>query len=133
MALPIAFIVEILVFSAVALMTVGVAREIERILNQRRRLGGQGGSGLFPATPLFAKRAGENAFFRWILASTSISDTQERQKIRQAFVLAGIDHPDAPVWYVVGRFSLAILLPGLFLLQQSFSAPATGLSMVFGR
>lgn len=132
MTLPLEFIVEVLVFSAVALMSVAVMREVERMLNQRRRLGGQGGVGHSQATSVLAKRVSENAFFRWILASTSISDAQERQKLRQALVLAGIDNPNATIWYVIGRFSLALLLPGIFLLLQFFSAkPATGLSVIY--
>ena len=132
MTLPLIIIVEVLVFSAVALMTVATVREIERMLNQRRRLGSQTGIGHTPAASVLAKRAGDSAFFRWISASTSISDAQERQKLRQALVLAGIDNPNAPIWYVIGRFALAILLPALFLLLQFFSAkPATGFSVVY--
>src|SRR6266567_4363981 len=132
MIVSLQFVVEILVFSAVALMTVGTVREIERMLNQRRRLGGQGEVEQSSSTPLWARRTGENAVFRWVLASSSISDVQERQKLRQALVLAGIDSPNAPIWYVICRFSLAILLPALFLLLQLVSAkPATGFGVVF--
>lgn len=127
-------IAEILVFSAVMLMTVSAIREAERIFDQRRRLGEPGTAGHpagSSANSLMAKRASDNAFFRWILASTSISDSEERRKLRQALVLAGFDNPNAPVWYVIGRFSLAILLPGFFILTQTLSAkPATGLGFV---
>jgi tight adherence protein C len=45
-------------------------------------------------------------------------------------VLAGFDNPNAVVWYVVCRFALAILLPGIFILMQFLSAkPATGLGI----
>ncbi len=125
------FLVEILVFSAVALMTFGAVREAERILNQRRRLSAPGEVSRASLTPLWAQRAGESAFFRWVLASTSISDTQERERLRQALVLAGIDNPNAPIWFVIVRFTLAISLPLLFLLLQSLSAnPAMGLASI---
>ena len=71
MTVSLELIVEILVFSAVALMTLATVREIERMLNQRRRLSGQGEVRRGSSTPLWLTRAGENAFFRWILASTS--------------------------------------------------------------
>lgn len=125
-------IAEILIFSAVVLMTMTVMREIERVLDQRRRLGGQGTEGRMQTTPLMANRGSENAFFRWVLSSTSVSDPQERQKLRQALMLAGFNDPNAPVWYVIGRFSLALLLPGLFILAQFASAkPMTGFSLVY--
>jgi tight adherence protein C len=129
-------VVELLIFSAVALMTVTVMREVERIQDQRRRLGeqnigGQGRTGRSAAAPLMARRISDNAFSRWILSSTSISDSQERQKLRQALVLAGFDNPNAPILYVIGRFCLAVLLPVLYIVMQFFSAkPVTGFGFV---
>ncbi len=47
-------------------------------------------------------------------------------------LLAGINSPNAPIWYVIGRFSLAIALPALYLLAQSLSLhPASGFAVVF--
>ena len=125
-------IVEILIFSSVVLMTVTILREVEHIVDQRRRLGGQSAAGHTHTTPLMMNRISQNAFFRWVLASTSVSDPEERQKLRQALMLAGFSNPDAPVWYVIGRFSLALLLPGLLILVQSSSAkPMTGFGLVY--
>lgn len=124
-------IAELLIFSAVTLMTVAVLREIERFVDQRRRLGGQAVAGRLPAAPLIAKHVSENAVFRWIQAHTSISNPEERQQLGQALLLAGFRDPNAVIWYAVGRFLLALLLPGLFILLQSFSAkPATGLGTI---
>jgi tight adherence protein C len=132
MMLPLDYLAEILVFSAVALMTVTAIREVERIFHQRRRLGSQAGGGHSPDSSKLVRQASANPFFHWVLSSTSISDAQERQKLRQALLLAGFESPNAPVWYVICRFSLAIVLPGLFLLSQSFSAqPATGFGAIF--
>src|SRR5262245_9610902 len=112
----IVFIVEALIFSAVALMALGVLREVDRILAQRRRLAGHGEMRReMQGETVLADSGRDSAFFRWIAASTSISDPRERQKLQQALMLAGIDSPNAPVWYVIGRFSLAVLLPVLFL------------------
>lgn len=124
-------IAELLIFGAVVLVTVAVMREAERILDQRRRLGGQTVAGSIAGPSLLAKRASENAFFRWVQVSTSISDPEERNQLRQALMLAGFSSPNAAVWYVIARFSLAILLPGFFILSQFLAAkPATGLSVV---
>jgi tight adherence protein C len=126
-------IVEVLIFCAVMLMCFAVVREVERLVEQKRRLGGSGASsGRIAVTPLMTKRENDNAFFKWVQASTSISDTTERNRLRQALSLAGFQNPNAVIWYVIARFCLAILLPALYLLLQSLSPkPATGLSVVF--
>lgn len=123
-------LIELLIFVAVVMVTVGVIREIEGQMDQRRRLGNQMAQGP-AASSLMAKRASDAAFFRWIRASTSISDNEERSRLRQALLLAGFENPNATVWYVVCRFALAILLPGLFIFAQFLSpTPATGLGIV---
>ena len=124
-------IAELLIFGAVVLVTVAVMREAERLMEQRRRLGSQTVTGSVSGQSLLAKRASENPFFRWVQASTSISDAEERNQLRQALMLAGFSSPNATIWYVIARFSLAILLPGIFILAQFLSAkPATGMSVV---
>jgi len=134
--IPTIVIVEILVFCAVVLITVGAIQETERAMDQRRRLGesGVGRPGLpgLPKGSLMARRASDNPVFRWVLASTSISDTEERNRLRQSLLLAGFESPNAPVLYVIARFSSAILLPGLFILSQTLSTkPISGFGFVF--
>src|ERR1700742_5049543 len=120
---------DILIFSAVVLLTATTMREIERLMEQKRRLGGLGVDGRLPTTPLMAKRDTENKFMTWVQASTSISDDSERQKLRQSLFLAGFSSPNAVIWYVICRFALALILPGLYLLMQFTSTrPATGFS-----
>ena len=122
---------ELLIFTAVALVSVTGMREVERILDQRRRLGGEGVGGQLRATPLMARRGSENAFFKWVQSSTSISDAGERQRLRQSLLMAGFDSPNAVIWYVIFRFSMALFLPAIFILVQFLSAkPASGLSSV---
>lgn len=123
-------LIELLIFVAVVMVTVGVIREVEKQMDQRRRLGNQMTQGP-AASSLMAKRASDAPFFRWIRASTSISDNEERSRLRQALLLAGFENPNATVWYVVCRFALAILLPGLFIFAQFLSpTPDTGLGIV---
>jgi tight adherence protein C len=122
---------QILIFAAVALLTLTAMREMERLWDLRRRLGGDGVEGRLPTTPLVAQRQSQNALFTWIQASTSISDESERQKLRQSLTLAGFDNPNAVIWYVICRFGLALLLPGIYiLLQMSAAKPDTGMSSV---
>jgi tight adherence protein C len=123
------FIAEALIFIVVAVMCVTGIREAERLMAQRRRLGGQGAGGSMSATPLMARVASDNAFFKWVQASTSISDSAERNKLRQSLLLAGFDSPNAVIWYVICRFALAIALPGIFIVMQLQSGkPFTGYS-----
>jgi tight adherence protein C len=132
MVLSLEVLVELLVFSSAALMALGVMREMERKFDQRRRLAGQGPVGQSQARPLMLQGISENAFFRWVLKSTSISNSEERDRLRQALILAGFDNPNAPIWYVIARFSLAILLPGIFIMMQLVSAkPVSGFGIIF--
>ena len=132
MGSSIEFIVELLIFGTVVLLFVGIAREFERAQDRRRRLGVYGSTGLIEAQSVLADSGSQSGFLKWIQDSTSISDSQERQKLRQQLFLAGFSAPNAPVWYVISRFSLAIGLPILFLLLQPLlTKPATGLSLIF--
>lgn len=132
MNFPVEVLIEGLIFCIVVLVTLGSAREVERMVGQHRRLGEQGMAGPGSTTSLLAGNARPNAFLQWVQTSTSISDSQERQKLRQALLLAGISNPNAPIWYVIGRFSLAIALPALYLLGHSLSLhPAGGFTVIF--
>src|ERR1700733_10433980 len=115
MNLPLEFVIEALAFLIVAALTFAGAQELERMLELRRRLGEQRFSSTPRATSVLQQRNLTNPFFLWIQASTSISDSKERQQLRQQLSLVGIDHPAAPIWFVIARFSLAIGLPlGVF-------------------
>jgi tight adherence protein C len=124
-------ILEIAVFGGAVLLFTMAVREVEFALERRRRLGVQGASGHGVIRPLLADTGEQNAFQKWIEESTSISNTTERQKLRRQLQMAGFYSPNAPVWYIVIRFSLAIGLPVLFILAQSLSAhPETGLGTI---
>ena len=68
-------------------MAVAITREVERQIEQRRRLGVHASAGSTLASPLLSKGPGENSFFRWVQDSTSISDAQERKKLRRSLFL----------------------------------------------
>lgn len=126
-------IVEIFVFCTIAATTWALGRELERSAEQRRRLGElQQASMPRSSTPLLQRRGLENPFFKWVQASTSISEPGERQRLRGELSLAGFESPAAPVWYVIIRFLLAIGLPLLFLVSRILlSKPIGGSGFLF--
>jgi tight adherence protein C len=127
-------IIELLMFCIVVAVTFALVRQAEHMLEQRRRLGHQSPSGHSSSSaPLLRGVTVENRFFQWVQSSTSISDTAERARLRRELSLAGFDSPNAPVWYVICRFSLAIVMPLAFLLVQTvLPKPAAGLHLVIG-
>lgn len=133
MALPLDLIIELLIFCTAIAVTVAIAREVERSLIQRRRLGDNNLVASPVVAPLLQSRAPQNRFFQWVQASTSISDTEERSKLRNELFLAGFDGAAAPVWYILIRFLLAIGLPLAFLLiRAAFSQSVGGFGFIFG-
>lgn len=123
-------IVEVLIFLSVAGTAYVAAQQVERVLEQRRRLGTQAATG--SAAPLFQKQGTSNPFLRWVQTSTSISDSKERTKLRRELSQAGFDHPTAPVWFVIARFLLAIGLPlGFLLARAAFGVVMSSSGVIF--
>jgi len=126
-------IIEAVIFFTILGVTWVFGREIERAVEQRRRLGAQGGAAANATGPLLQGRGNDNGFFQWIRASTSISEPVERERLRGELMLAGFESPSAPVWYVIARFLLAIGLPLLFLLSRILLAKTLGgAGFIFG-
>ena len=133
MSIHLDLIIEVLIFCMVATITFAVAREVERIIAQRRRLGERNSASQSSTGLLFTRRTLDNRFFQWVQASSSISSPEERSKLSRELSLAGYDHAAAPVWYVIARFSLAIGLPvALILVQSLLTKPYTGVPLIFG-
>src|SRR5215469_11060140 len=133
MTLNLSLIVEILIFSTVVVATWFVGREIDRALEQRRRLGAQDTSAASSATQLLQGRGVENRFFQWVQESTSISEPAQRQKLRAELELAGFEGSAAPIWFVIIRFLLTIGGPLIFVLYRILrSQPLGGSSFIFG-
>lgn len=132
MAMHLDLIVEILIFVTIVGVTWILGREIERVVEQRRRLGGQGSTAAGSAAPLLQGRGLENRFFQWIQASTSISEPASLQKLRAELALAGFESPAAPVWFVIIRFVLAIGDPLTYALSRILmSKPLAGSGFMF--
>ena len=123
---------EVAIFLLATAFIFFVVRMIDMIATQQRRLGQQATAGANSGAPLLRRRTTQNPVFQWIQNSSSISETQERERVRRELSLAGFDGPSAPVLYVITRFSLAIGLPLLFLLFQYISSkPFTGVGLIF--
>lgn len=133
MSLPLDLIIEALIFCTIVAVTFVVSREVERSLEQRRRLGEQNFVGTPSAAPLLQGRGLDNRFYQWVESSSSISDSAERHKLRTELSLAGFDSPAAPALYVITRFLLAIGLPlGFILIRILSSQPIGGMGFIFG-
>ena len=133
MALHLDLIVEILIFVTIVAATWIFGREVERVIEQRRRLGGEGPTAARSAAPLLQGRGVENRFFQWVQASTSISEPAQRKKLRAELALAGFENPAAPVWFVIIRFLLAIGDPLIFAFSRILtSKPLAGSGFLFG-
>src|SRR5215469_14233862 len=115
---------EIMIFGAVVAATYAVVRGLEGYFNVRRRLTASAAPVAARASPgSLVKRQGvTNPILAWVQSSSSLSDTDDRNKLRRDLAMAGFDNPAAPVWYVIARFTLAIGLPLVFLASQQFVA-----------
>ena len=132
MAIHLDLVIEVLIFITIVAATWFFGREIERVIQQRRRLGGDGSATAASTTPLLQGRKIENRFFQWIQASTSISEPAQREKLRGELALAGFESPAAPVWFVIIRFLLAIGDPLLFALSRMLMhQPLAGSGFLF--
>lgn len=123
------------VFVAVVSITLWLSQRLQATVAVQRRLRGSGQGGLPKAAraAIVKKSNVTNPVLAWVQASTSISNVQDRNRLKQSLARAGFENPAAPVWYVIIRFGLAVGLPLLFLLAQSLSAtPYTGMSLIGG-
>ncbi len=126
-------LIEGLTFVLVVVLALSAIRWVEGAIKVRRRLGGQTGETQTGPAPASVMRGTSvrNPFLKWVEASTSLKDVQDRNRLRRDLALAGLDYPTAPVVYVVIRFCLAIGLPVLFLAFQALQPkPMTGVPLI---
>jgi tight adherence protein C len=133
-------ILEIAIQVFTFLVVVGVSllllRQVATQMTLRRRLGEQlaGRSFAEPRRGGLVRASGvTNPFLLWVQRATELQDSEDGSKLRKDLALAGVDHPAAPIVYVILRFSCAIGLPlGFLLLQQLASKPVTGAPLILG-
>ncbi len=125
---------ELITFAVVVTVSYGAIRALGGYVNVRRRLGQTAApAGATPAGSLIKQQKVTNPILSWVESSSSLSDQKDRDKLRRDLAMAGFDHPAAPIWYVIGRFGMAIGLPLLFLMAQKLlSHPLTGLPLMIG-
>jgi len=126
--------VEFAVFALVVGMTVVVSRRLQTAALTGRRLRGEAKreEGSARASVVRDLRV-KNPLLAWIQSSSSLKDDADRSKLQKSLRDAGFESPSAPALFFVIRFGLAIGLPFLFLIAQSFrSHPMTGLPLIFG-
>jgi len=124
-------------FAAFALVAFGVfvlARRLETAQSVQRRLRGEAPAAEKKTTrvpsSLVKTQEVKNPALQWV-QRTTLQDPEERNKLRRELALAGFDHPAAPIFYVIGRFCLAIGLPALFVFSQTVSAtPIQGMMFI---
>lgn len=132
MTLPLELIVETLTFFIAVAVTFALSDELQRVLEQRRRLGEQVTQTVLASAPVLQKRGSANPFMLWVQSSTSISDSGSRKKLGRELSLAGFDHPSAPIWFVIIRFGLAIGLPlGFLIVRSAAGMSGAGAGVIF--
>lgn len=113
-----AIVIELVAFIVVVAGVVYAERRLAAGLNVRRRLHGEPAATANPARSSVVRQSGvRNPMLAWVQGQT-LSNPQEREKLRSDLTAAGFPSPAAPALYVMIRFGLAIGLPLLFLLLQ---------------
>src|SRR5262245_48453609 len=128
--------VQLLTFGLVASLSVVLINRLTARVEVRRRLGAQVGASFVPkpqAKDVLRKGEVTNPFLLWVQRSTSLSDAKDQAKLARELAMAGIEHPAAPMIYVVMRFGAAIGFPLAFLVMQHLSAkPMVGTPLIGG-
>lgn len=99
-------------------------QQIEGLVRVNRRLNEGSASVAMrgkPGAPVVKRKDVANPLLAWVQASTSLKDEGDRRKINDLLAQAGYESPAAAVWFVIARFGLAIGLPLVFLVSQTFS------------
>jgi tight adherence protein C len=130
MTISLVLFLQILTFALVVGGVILASRWAEGALAVRRRLGEAKEASFQSSTPLLKASEVSNNFLAWVRDAT-LKDRKEGNKLRKDLAEAGFEDPSAPVWYVIGRFSMAIGFPLLFILGQQMSPkPIVGLGAI---
>lgn len=123
--------IELLVFLGVTALALLAERSLGGYFAVRRRLGQDAARPASRASSVLKDNTISNRFLLWVQSATSPKDSQESSKLQRKLTLAGFNHPAAPVWYVICRFSLAIGLPvSLIAIASLIGKPLGGLAAI---
>jgi len=135
----IAIIVQLVTFVVVVTMSATLINRVSTLVEVRRRLGAQVGAPAGAtgerrqASTLVRRGQVTNPFLLWVQRSTSLADAKDQAKLSRDLAMAGIEHPAAPILYVVIRFGAAIGLPLAFLISQQLDPkPMAGMQLAVG-
>lgn len=122
---PLSLILDLAAFVLVAFGVFIISRRIEAAQSVQRRLRGDapagGGKAKRVVSPLMRPTEVKSPVLQWV-QRTTLTDPEERNKMRRELALAGFDNPAAPAIYVIGRFFVAAGLPTAFVFSQTISA-----------
>jgi len=125
MSLFLSLFVDLAAFLLVAVGVFLVARRWETAQSVERRLRGEAPAEDRKKTripsSLVKRQEVKNPVLQWV-QRTTLQDPEERTKLAQDLANAGFDHPAAPIFYVITRFCLAVMLPAAFIFWNSLSA-----------
>lgn len=125
------WIAQFFAFISVASLSFAGARWVEGAMAVRRRLGDPTEPTVAPDSRLIKEREVSNNFLNWVQSAT-LKEGKETSKLRHDLMEAGFESPVAPIYYVIARFLLAIVLPLAFVFSQQFNAkPITGAGLIF--
>lgn len=123
---------DVLLQAVVFLGTAGLSLLTFRVMARRLAVQKRMNRGETPVAAGSVLRAQDvqSKFLKWVQSVTSLSEHQERTKLRAELTRAGFGSPAAAVWYVVIRYGLALSLPLLLItLRAVTDNPATGHSV----
>jgi tight adherence protein C len=81
-----------------------------------------------PVESVIRQQDVRNRFLKWVQGVTSLSELQERNKLRAELSRAGFENPAAAIWFVMIRYGLALGLPLLLLgLRAAMHQQASGI------
>jgi tight adherence protein C len=116
---------DLLAFAIVGFGVFVVSRRLEAAQSVQRRLRGDAPQGAVKEkkaqTALMRPTEVKSPVLQWV-QRTTLTDPEERTRMRRELALAGFDSPAAPAIYVIGRFVVAAGLPTLFVFSQTISA-----------
>jgi tight adherence protein C len=124
-------LIELLAFAAVFAGVFVAERAVGSYLAVRRRLGHDVTARSSTPSSVLKSDTISNRFLVWVQSATAPKDSKEGGTLRRNLSLAGFNHPSAPAWYVICRFSLAVGLPVLLILgTRLLGKPMAGLGAI---
>lgn len=124
-------LLELVAFIAVFAGAMLAERALGAYFTVRRRLGQDVTSRPNTTSSVLKSETVSNSFLAWVQTAAAPKDSKEAGTLRRELSLAGFNHPSAPIWYVICRFSLAIGLPILLIVGLALiGRPMKGLATI---